>query len=281
MNGLEIITNNEQEYELNDEARDTMQNSFGKGKSGLQTHIACYEEFCINPNGKFYRWWVNIIFLWSIYSSFFTPLEFGFFEGLPKHMEILDCMQIVFLIDVIIQFFVAYRDEHTYKMVHDRGSIAVRYGRTSFPLDILGCFPWDGIYKATGRSECIRYFVWIRLYRTRNILQFFKKMEKDIRINYLFTRIVKLITVELYCTHTAACIFYYLATTLPPSQEGNTWIGSLRLGDYQYINFREIDFWTRYITSAYFAIVTMATVGECVTSFFLVVRTLHPKNGCH
>lgn len=94
-------------------------------------------------------------------------------------------------------------------------------------------------------------------------MKFLKKMEKDIRINYLFTRIVKLITVELYCTHTAACIFYYLATTMPPSQEGYTWIGSLRLGNYQYINFREIDFWTRYITSLYFAIVTMATVGAC------------------
>lgn len=87
-------------------------------------------------------------------------------------------------------------------------------------------------------------------------------MEKDIRINYLFTRIVKLIFVELYCTHTAACIFYYLATTLPPSQEGYTWIGSLKLGDYSYSQFREIDLWTRYTTSMYFAVVTMATVGK-------------------
>lgn len=91
-------------------------------------------------------------------------------------------------------------------------------------------------------------------------------MEKDIRINYLFTRIVKLITVELYCTHTAACIFYYLATTIPPAEEGYTWIGSLTMGDYKYINFREIDFWTRYITSLYFAIVTMATVGTLILS---------------
>ncbi|KAJ6370831.1 hypothetical protein OIU77_001355 [Salix suchowensis] len=86
-------------------------------------------------------------------------------------------------------------------------------------------------------------------------------MEKDIRINYLFTRIVKLIVVELYCTHTAACIFYYLASTLPSSQEGYTWIGSLKMGDYSYTSFREIDIWKRYITSLYFAIITMATVG--------------------
>ncbi|KAG9129208.1 hypothetical protein Leryth_006406 [Lithospermum erythrorhizon] len=86
-------------------------------------------------------------------------------------------------------------------------------------------------------------------------------MEKDIRINYLFTRIAKLIAVELYCTHTAACIFYYLATTLPEEKEGYTWIGSLQLGDYSYAHFRDIDIWKTYTTSLYFAIVTMATVG--------------------
>lgn len=79
----------------------------------------------------------------------------------------------------------------------------------------------------------------------------------------MFTRIVKLIAVEVYCTHTAACIFYYLATTMPPEKEGYTWIGSLQLGDYKYTNFREIDIWKRYTTSLYFAIVTMATVGKC------------------
>lgn len=94
------------------------------------------------------------------------------------------------------------------------------------------------------------------------VTEFFRTMEKDIRINYLFTRIVKLIVVELYCTHTAACIFYYLATTLPESMEGYTWIGSLQLGDYSYSHFREIDLTKRYMTSLYFAIVTMATVGK-------------------
>lgn len=168
------------------------------------------------------------------------------------------------------------------------------YIKGNFALDMLGCFPWDAIYKVkhhiittpfcnqkerteeinhthhccfllcqfTGRIELVRYLVWLRLYRARKIQDFFKKMEKDIRISYLFTRIAKLITVELYCTHTAACVFYYLATTLPPAREGSTWIGSLAMGDHSYINFREIDLLTRYITSLYLAIVTMATVGK-------------------
>ncbi|KAK8309738.1 hypothetical protein V6Z12_D02G143400 [Gossypium hirsutum] len=115
--------------------------------------------------------------------------------------------------------------------------------------------------KVCGRKEPIRYMLWIRLSRALRVTEFFEKLEKDIRINYLFIRIVKLIVVEYYCTHAAGCIFYYLATTVPPSKEGYTWIGSLQMGEYRYSNFREIDLWKRYILSLYFSVVTMVTVG--------------------
>ncbi|MFQ6638916.1 hypothetical protein Gotur_015786 [Gossypium turneri] len=196
-------------------------------------------------------------------------------RGLPENLFVLDIAgQIAFLLDIILHFFLAYRDPQTYRMVYKRTSIAIRYLKSSFLIDLLGCMPWDIIYKvllsssthasfpqASGRKEEVRYLLWIRLYRVHKVTDFFRKMEKDIRINYLFTRIIKLIFVELYSTHTAACIFYYLATTLPREKEGYTWIGSLKLGDYSYSSFREIDLWKRYTTSMYFAIVTMATVG--------------------
>lgn len=146
-------------------------------------------------------------------------------------------------------------------MIFNHNLIAIRYLKSRFLVDFLGCLPWDVIYRASSRKEVVRYLLWIRLSRALRVTELFEKLEKEIRINYLFTRIVKLFVVELYCTHTAACIFYYLATTLPPSQEGYTWIGSLKMGDYSYSQFREIDLWTRYITSLYFAIVTMATLG--------------------
>ncbi|KAF5480040.1 hypothetical protein F2P56_000815 [Juglans regia] len=218
--------------------------------------------FFIRPDNRWYRAWTKFILVWALYSSFFTPMEFGFFRGLHDDLFILDIVgQMAFLVDIVLQFFVAYRDIQTYRMVYKRTPIAIRYLKSSFSIDLLGCMPWDIIYKACGRREEVRYLLWIRLSRVRKVTVFFQNMEKDIRINYMFTRIIKLLAVELYCTHTAACIFYYLATTLPPSEEGYTWIGSLKLGDYSYSQFREIDLWKRYTTSLYFAIVTMATVG--------------------
>ncbi|KAJ7964450.1 Potassium channel SKOR [Quillaja saponaria] len=220
------------------------------------------KDLLIHPDNRWYQAWTKFILLWAVYSSFFTPLEFGFFRGLPENLFILDIVgQVAFLLDIVLQFFLAYRDTQTYRMVHKCTPIALRYLRSTFIIDLLACMPWDIIYKACGSKEEVRYLLWIRLSRVHKVTNFFQKLEKDIRVNYMFTRIIKLLVVELYCTHTAACIFYYLATTLPPSQEGYTWIGSLKMGDFSYSHFREIDLWKRYITSLYFAIVTMATVG--------------------
>ncbi|XP_020552116.1 potassium channel SKOR [Sesamum indicum] len=217
----------------------------------------------VHPDhNRWYRAWEKFILIWAIYSSFFTPMEFGFFRGLPKNLIFLDIAgQVAFLLDIILQFFVIYRDSHSYKMVYNRNLIARRYLKSHFFTDFLSCMPCDIIYKGIGEKEEVRYLLWIRLTRIRKVTDFFRRLEKDIRINYLFTRIVKLLSVQLYCAHTAACIFYYLATTLPEEKEGYTWIGSLKMGDYSYAHFREIDIWRRYTTSMYFAIVTMSTVG--------------------
>ncbi|KAL2539651.1 Potassium channel SKOR [Abeliophyllum distichum] len=252
-NWFKMWKNYSKEESIINRDRDITSRTGGRGHS---------RAYIIDPDNWWYLVWTQFILIWAVYSSFFTPLEFAFFRGLQDKFFLLDIFgQIAFLIDVVVRFFVAYRDPHSYCLVCNRNLIAIRYLKSGFLVDLLGCLPWDAIYKAFGRKEAVRYMLWIRLSRALRVTEFFVKLEKDIRINYLFTRIVKLFVVELYCTHTAACIFYYLATTLPPSKEGYTWIGSLQLGDYSYAHFREIDLWTRYITSLYFAVVTMATVG--------------------
>jgi hypothetical protein len=65
-------------------------------------------------------------------------MEFGFFRGLPENLFILDIVgQIAFLLDIVLQFFVAFRDSQTYRMVYKRTPIALR---SVFPSlhDFLG-----------------------------------------------------------------------------------------------------------------------------------------------
>lgn len=71
--------------------------------------------------------WEKFIVLYAIYSSFFTPFEFGFFRGLPRNLFLLDIVgQAAFVCDMVLQFFVAYRDNVTYKMIYNRSAIALR-----------------------------------------------------------------------------------------------------------------------------------------------------------
>lgn len=78
-------------------------------------------------HSRWYRTWTTFILLWAVYSSFITPLEFGFFRGLPGNLFILDLIgQVAFLVDIVLQFFVAYRDSQTYRMVYKRTPIALR-----------------------------------------------------------------------------------------------------------------------------------------------------------
>eukprot|EP01018_Ginkgo_biloba_P005868 Gb_20815 [translate_table: standard] len=117
-------------------------------ESALRLPHGCCGNHVILPDTSCYRWWTRFVIVWAIFSSFFTPFEFGFYRGLPNRLWALDVgVQIVFLVDVIVQFLVAYRDIHTYRMVENRRSIASRYAKTSFVPDLLGCFPWDVIYK--------------------------------------------------------------------------------------------------------------------------------------
>ena len=85
---------------------------------------------------RWYRAWTKFILIWAVYSSFFTPMEFAFFRGLPDNLFILDIVgQIAFLVDIVFQFFLAYRDSQTYLMVYRRTPIALK--SVSFPSQLF------------------------------------------------------------------------------------------------------------------------------------------------
>lgn len=76
---------------------------------------------------RWYKAWEMFILVWAIYSSLFTPMEFGFFRGLPENLFVLDIVgQIAFLVDIVLQFFVAFRDGQTYRTDYKPTHIAIR-----------------------------------------------------------------------------------------------------------------------------------------------------------
>ncbi|MBA0703482.1 hypothetical protein Golax_015802, partial [Gossypium laxum] len=93
----------------------------------------------------------------------------------------------------------------------------------------------------------------LRLWRLYRVSELFKRLEKDIRFSYFWTRLLKLICVTLFAVHSAGCFYYWLATRHKPSER--TWIGRL-IGD-----FKQKGVWHGYICSIYWSIVTLTSVG--------------------
>ncbi|GJX99785.1 potassium channel SKOR-like protein [Tanacetum coccineum] len=135
--GEEIDLNEEEEYD----SPFKWQPSSDGGRTATS-------RFLIHPQNWWYLGWKHLMVIWAVYSSFFTPLEFGFFRGLPEKLFLLDIAgQLAFLIDIVLRFFVAYKDPHSHRLICDHNLIAIRYLKSRFVLDVLGCLPLDAIYK--------------------------------------------------------------------------------------------------------------------------------------
>ncbi|CAI5467851.1 unnamed protein product [Closterium sp. Yama58-4] len=212
---------------------------------------------------RFHWYWRLIVIVMALYSSLITPFEFAFFRLRfpPLGLLIMDVVSnITFLADIFITFRVAVKDHRTGTLIADRRRIAIRYLQAWFTLDFLSCVPWEYVYQASGHLV-FEILLWLRLIRARHLKEFADRLGKDTRYHYFLVRCTEMFLTEFYVVHSAACIMYFLALTMPEDQSGYTWIGSLKLGDQSYADFREMNIFQLYCVSLYWAMVTMASLG--------------------
>ncbi|XP_058091177.1 potassium channel AKT2 isoform X2 [Magnolia sinica] len=213
----------------------------------------------ITPMDSRYRCWETFMVILVFYSAWVYPFEVAFMNASPKGgLYIADSVvDLFFTIDIVLTFFVAYIDSRTQLLVHDSRKIAVRYLSTWFIMDVASTIPFESLgYLFTGKNRSgLSYSLLgiLRLWRLRKVKQLFTRVEKDIRYSYFWIRCARLLSVTLFLVHCAACLYYLLADRYP--HQGRTWIGSV------IPNFREANLWIRYISSLYWSITTMTTVG--------------------
>lgn len=229
------------------------------GVSGyLQTQTASNGNV-ISPMDTRYRCWESFMVILVVYSAWVYPFEVAFLNGAPKGgLYITDnVVDLFFGVDIVLTFFVAYIDSRTQLLVQDRRKIAVRYLSTWFIMDVASTVPFQGLgYLITGQVKSgFTYTLlgMLRLWRLRKVKQFLTRLEKDIRFNYFWIRSIRLLLVSLFLVHCAGCLYYSLADHYP--HQGQTWIGAL------IPNFKDASMWSRYISSLYWSITTMTTVG--------------------
>ncbi|CAM6027486.1 unnamed protein product, partial [Sphagnum balticum] len=225
-------------------------------------------KYVISPYNSYYRWWETWLIVLVGYSAWVSPFEFGFIENPQGALLAVDyAVNAFFGIDIVLTFFVAYLDKRTFVMVDSLKIIAFQYIKTWLILDVASTVPFPGVaYILTGhegKGLTYGFLNMLRLWRLRRASALFARMEKDVRFSYFWVRCVKLFLVTIFVCHCAACFYYLLAVTYPESKSNETWLGSI-LPD-----FRQENLWTLYITSIYWSITTLTTVGY---------GDLHPVN---
>lgn len=220
----------------------------------------------ISPYDRHYRVWETFLVLLVVYTAWVSPFEFGFLEKPDRPLAIADnIVNAFFAVDIILTFFVAYLDKTTYLLVDNRKRIAWKYASSWLVLDVISTIPSELAQKISPKPlQSYGLFNMLRLWRLRRVSALFSRMEKDRNYNYFWVRCAKLICVTLFAVHCAACFYYLIAARYHDPAE--TWIGSsAALGK----NFLSENVWNRYVTSTYWSITTLTTVGY---------GDLHPVN---
>ncbi|XP_057501365.1 potassium channel AKT1-like [Actinidia eriantha] len=220
-------------------------------------------SFIIFPTDPRYRVWEAFLAVLVLYTAWASPFEFGFLRKPEAPLSILDNIENgFFAIDIILTFFVAYLDKTTYLLVDDRKQIAWKYASTWLAFDVISTIPSELALKISPASFQYGFFNMLRLWRLRRVSSVFARLEKDKNFNYFWLRCVKLIFVTLFAVHCAGCFYYLLAARHHDPE--NTWIGKQMGAD-----FMQKSVWIRYVTSMYWSITTLTTVGY---------GDLHPVN---
>ena len=185
-------------------------------------------------------------------------------------------LNFIFYVDLIANFITAYENED--KNVEFRlKKIALNYVQSWFFLDLIACVPInliidlvkptlaedgegnDQSMKLLRLARLPRLYRLVRLIRLIRLLKMgdsFKKLFNSLHINQGIAKLVGVIFIILFLNHFVACLWYWLAEFLQPTdgQEDNDyWVVRQELED-------DTD-GMKYVVAIYWAFQTLTTVG--------------------
>eukprot|EP00736_Rhodelphis_marinus_P013098 Rmarinus@m.20171 len=221
----------------------------------------------ILPDSKPLRFWNCLQVFLLLYISLVVPLRFGFVDepepdSVPFVIDVF--VDLFFVIDIIIRFRTAYVEN--FRVVTDPQKIARAYTRSLwFYFDLISCFPinyvvllWGGIGSNTARvNRLFRFTRLARILRVVRINRLLRHYEDDLWEVLWLIRLARLSFCIIFVAHFMCCIWYYVGLENEVSGDGRTvlgWVAQQEWADEEAL-------YTRYITSFYWAITSMTTVG--------------------
>lgn len=222
-----------------------------------------WTKFVFLPSSKFLYCWENLTTLLIVYIILVLPYKFAFVEEPGEAWDIFDYMvDLMFIIDIIVVFFTAYIDDKN-EIVISKKKIAFKYQKFWFWLDLMSVFPVELVSQSVSYNILLRFTKLPKLYKIvkatklfRTIRQGRKKGNNDdsgfrkIHLPPGFERLIfNLISIFLFC-HQTTCLKYFLVNMY---EDRDSWI--------YHRNFIDLGPGGKYLTSYYWVVMTVITVG--------------------
>lgn len=222
------------------------------------------------PEYAFKKYWNLLMIILLIYVATYVPYSICFNQPSDELTtgEIIDIIvDVLFFIDIIVNFLSAYDDPKSGQQIVDLKLIAMKYIKGWFLLDLLAVLPvqlFEAImnggqsFKLARLARIPRLYRLIRILRMVKMFRIFRKQSifKDI-LNSMdmhsgLIRMLKVIIFTGFLVHIMSC-FWFMAATLEENLY-DTWVGHRGIVDrttyYQYLN------------SLYWVFQTLTTVGQ-------------------
>ena len=234
-------------------------------------------HFIITPEGSFRHKWdiVQIVFL--VYVAVAVPYRIGFsHDAMPwEGWFIFDMfVDLYFIADIILSFRTATWDKHG-ELTYLPKPIARSYLRGWFIVDTLGCLPINYVMLllddgSSGGSEgkankvfrILRLFKLLKLLRLARLKRLIARYEEEFYALASGFAMAKICIAVVWIGHWLACLWYGIGTIEEP--------GAFKPNGEQIQTWTELEFGgaasdtsqgVRYLTSLYWAFMTMTTVG--------------------
>jgi hypothetical protein len=181
-----------------------------------------HEKFFIHPEtSEFMKTWDLILALALTFTAAVTPLEIAFFQTELDALFFVNRMvDIIFIIDIGVNFHLAYFDGQQRKWITNSWKIRLRYAKSWLALDIISTLPFD-IFDVveTGASvgglKILRILKLLKLAKLLRMLKAsrsIKALQEYMQLSNATTALITHLTAFLVTIHWIACL-WGLATT--------------------------------------------------------------------
>ncbi|CAE7393743.1 KCNH6 [Symbiodinium sp. CCMP2456] len=214
--------------------------------------------------------WQMVVGVCLIFVAVVTPFQVALLDLEIDAVLVMGlCVDFVFLIDMVLQFFTTFPKSTTHGIVWEvrLGKIWWHYLKSWFVLDLVTLIPFD-LFTLAVQSDQLDELQSLKVFRTLRLVkimrlakssQFMHKIEVPLSIPYQQMALTRFLLILAFVCHWLACLW---AMTLGLNEDNiPTWIDGIEAEDLA-LGIRTRDSpWRVYLSSFYFCSYTLTSVG--------------------